>query len=147
MKIDLSRYKCLLLDFDGTLVDSEPLHYGSFHKVLSDIGIEYGSFEYHCFTYLGSGAKHILETELEKHGKTGQVDVEELISQKKALYRATLDAEGMKLIPGALEFLQKAHEKGIPMVLVSGGICESILYVLDKAGLTNDFVQILTIEN
>ena len=52
---DLSTIKAVLFDVDGTLTNSDPLHFDAFHDILLDYGYKVsfsGLFDgYHCYNF------------------------------------------------------------------------------------------------
>jgi beta-phosphoglucomutase-like phosphatase (HAD superfamily) len=51
-RIDTSKYRALLFDFDGTMVDSEPVHYKALTQTLGGYGKTYVTFDDHRRLYM-----------------------------------------------------------------------------------------------
>jgi beta-phosphoglucomutase len=138
------KYKAFLFDFDGTLVETETLHHAGFTSALKEVGIEYITFEQHCSTYLGTGAKFIIASELKKHGKENDYSVDDIIARKKIFFKEILKRDGIKTVNGSINFLNSAKARGFRIALVSGGIKESILDVIKTTGIPDVFEEFIT---
>lgn len=60
-RISISPYDALLFDFDGTLVDSEPLHWQVWREVLAPLGVDLG-WELYAEICIGVADLPMLET-------------------------------------------------------------------------------------
>ncbi len=142
-EFDSSKYKAALIDFDGTIVDTEELHYDSYSKALKSIGIEYVSFEEHVRDNITSNSEELLRSVLRKNGHT-EVGLDELVLMKKYIFTQSFMTDGVKAIVGVIEFLFNIKQKGLKLALVSGGKYEAIIRVMLKAGIPNNFDLIIT---
>src|SRR5581483_6383312 len=50
LRISMKRYDAILFDFDGVLIDSEPLHFACWAEVLAPLGVrlEWEFYSRHC---------------------------------------------------------------------------------------------------
>jgi beta-phosphoglucomutase len=145
LEINTSKYNTFLFDFDGTLVDTEQLHYDAYIGALKTIGVEYVSFEDHVRDNVGPPSEEVLRKELRKNGRT-EVALDELVLMKKYIFTQNLMQNGVKAIDGAIEFLYSLKQKGVKLALVSGGKYEAINRVMVQAGIPNLFDIIITKE-
>lgn len=136
----------ILFDFDGVIVNSEPLHFWSFHEVLRDEHIELTEEEYYreLIGFDDKGAfKHIFA----KHGKT--------LDPKTFLRVMTLKSEKMmdliharkyQALPGVEEFI-RALWWHYPLAICSGALREEIEAMLEGIALRDCFKVIVAAED
>ena len=128
----MSGYDAILFDFDGVLVDSEPVHYECWSEILGDFGLQlsWESFRDHC---IGISDRAMLERMCKQ--VTPELDVERLYAtypRKKARFRELME-ERMPFFDGAAELFASLGAYGLAVVTSSGrGEVEP---VLEKAGL------------
>lgn len=105
----------LLLDFDGLLVDSEPLHFESFRRAFSRFGHVLDRDEYwRHFTYLGEG----VEGELARHHLEG-IPPEIVKHDKVSIFSALCSAHPPAPRPGASRLLRLLSETAWPHTIAS----------------------------
>jgi beta-phosphoglucomutase len=131
----------LVFDFDGVIVNSEPVHLRAFQAVLASESIPLSAREYYA-SYVGLSDREAFEAV----GRAAAVAwtparIDALIAQKSAEVQRVL-AEDSPLFPGAAERLRTLAAEW-PLALASGALREEILQVLDRAGLTSCFVTIV----
>ncbi len=143
--LDLDKYSAVITDFDGTIVNSEPLHYKTAVKVLAEIGVKYPSFEVSCKKYAGTGYRHTFTSELRKHNL--EVDMESLLLRQEEIYFDLVNNGHLKLVPGALEFLQSVKDKELTLALVSGSRLQDIEIAMETLEIPEIFDVIVTIDS
>ncbi len=122
-----------LFDFNGVLVDDEPLHLAGFNAVLAQLDIVIDPAEYEE-KYLGFDDRGAFQAMLHDRGRP--VDprlVERLIHSKGEVY-ARLAATGLKVFPGAADIVRRAAAVG-PVGIVSGALRAEILGALRLLGV------------
>lgn len=135
----------LIFDMDGTLVDLENLNYTSFKKVVEEeLGISYTQEDYQ--TYMsGAGSHNGFNSFCNAKGIT--TDVEELITKFRGYKREILKSrffEVVKLKEGAVEFLNKAKEKGYKLGLATSSADEFAKLVTKNFKIYDMFSVFLT---
>src|SRR6185295_8133084 len=75
--------RAVLFDFDGVLVNSEPLHFGSLRDALAREGVAIDEQEY-LSTYLAYDDRGSIRLALERHGQPFDRDRIEAIARAKA---------------------------------------------------------------
>lgn len=129
--------KSLIFDFDGVVVDSEPLHFRVFQQVLKDEGIEL-SEELYFSKYLAFDDKTFFTRSLSDFGKyTDSKQVFELIEKKSAIFEPMIE-EHVKVFPGVQDFLRKVSGE-YPVAIGSGALRSEIELILKYTGLENYF--------
>lgn len=133
--------RAVLFDFDGVLVDSEPLHYRAFRECLVPEGIALTSEEY-TRTYVGYDDWTALRIALERHeGRaTEPARVHALAERKAALYEELLPE--VPFYPGAKE-LVRALAAEVPLAIASGALHDEIERTLVAGGLHDAFTAIV----
>lgn len=127
-----------IFDMDGTMVDNMMVHHRAWQTKLAELGLDL-----------------TLENVIARcHGRNDEilhrlfgdrftVDERRQISrEKEAQYRITFQHE-LKLIQGLPEFLQAAHDLGIPLAIGTAANIENVDYVLDSLNIRHFFTAVL----
>ena len=149
MKLDLQEIlkniDTFAFDMDGTLVDLENLNYTSFKKVVEEeLGIPYTQEDYQ--TYMSGAGSHNGFNSF-CNAKHISHDVEELITKFRVYKRDSLENrffEVVKLKDGAVEFLNKAKEKGYKLGLATSSADEFAKLVTKNFQIYDMFEVFLT---
>jgi HAD superfamily hydrolase (TIGR01509 family) len=132
LKLPDRNFGAYLFDCDGTIVDSMPLHYLAWRKVLADHGCDFN--EKLFYAWGGMPTAEIVATLNTRHGL--QMAVEAVCDEKENLYYEMLPQ--LKAVPEVLEHIEEQHGR-IPFAVVSGGTRESVLKSLTILGLAERF--------
>ncbi len=131
MLLDNKEIKAVLFDMDGVLYDSMPNHAYSWHNAMKECGIVMS--EAQAYEWEGMrGVEVIKNLAKEQLGRTLTDDEAQEMYNVKARFFAERPAAGM--MPGAKELLQKLHDAGKTIVVVTGSGQKTLL---DK--LVSDF--------
>jgi HAD superfamily hydrolase (TIGR01509 family) len=129
-----------LFDFDGVLIDSEPLHLAAFNDVLDAYGraIDLRSYVERYLSLDDAGVFRAVLGRPER--PLGDATLHRLIETKSARVMARL-ADRVPAYPGASELVLRRAARG-PVGIVSGALGREIAFVLDRMGLRDvvDFV-------
>jgi HAD superfamily hydrolase (TIGR01509 family) len=132
LKLPDGPFKAYLFDCDGTIVDSMPLHYVAWNKVLSQWNCEFS--EELFYAWGGMPMVEIIAALNERQGLS--IPVEEVMRQKEALYFDILPE--LKAVPEVLEHIVASHGK-IPFAVVSGSTRDSVTASLNALGILDKF--------
>src|ERR1700722_6642023 len=122
-----------LLDFDGVLVDSEPVHLAAFNDVFAGHGIALGEKEY-LERYLSLDDAGVFRAVLSRGKKTlREEDVRACVAAKAPRFMARFH-ESFRTFPGAPELIMRRAARG-PVGIVSGALEGEILFALEKMGV------------
>jgi HAD superfamily hydrolase (TIGR01509 family) len=122
-----------LFDFDGVLVDSEPVHLAAFNDVLAARGIAIGEREY-AARYMSLDDAGVFRAVLSHGGGTlREEEVRALVAAKSPRFLARF-AESFRVFPGAVELLARRAARG-PVGIVSAALESEIEFALDKMGV------------
>jgi len=137
--------RAIAFDLDGTLSDTEPLHFEAFKEVIHPVGIEIPREDYYS-RLIGLNDHDCFALLLREHGQDASEEhVAELIARKAAVYGAII-AERDVLYPGAAEFVQRCAER-FPLILVTGTLHAEAETILHRAHLRSLFVDIIAAED
>lgn len=114
-----TRRRALLLDVDGTLVDSTYVHVSTWHRALDEAGATVPHVEVH--RRVGKDGATLVAELLEVAGIDDQAARDHIASRAKELhshYYAEA-ANSLRLLPGARELVRGAHQRGWITVLAT----------------------------
>jgi beta-phosphoglucomutase len=134
-----------LFDFDGVLVDSEPVHLAAFNDVLASQGIVLAEREY-VEHYLSLDDAGVFREALARSRRRtlGEEEVRALVEAKHPRFLARF-ADAFRVFPGAAELLARRAERG-PVGIVSGALHDEITFALDRMGVRDGVGFIVSAE-
>jgi HAD superfamily hydrolase (TIGR01509 family) len=130
-----------LFDFDGTLVDTMPLHFAAYRRVLADTGIELTPEDF--YNNIGGNARETIPKFL--RGRPCSLDIAEIHARKKQIVSGYL-ASGEVPVLEAAGLLAALHDQ-LTLGLVSTGSRPGIETVLDRFDWRRYFQAIITGED
>lgn len=140
--------KAIIFDFNGVIVDDEPLHLELFRKVLLEEGIFLSDEDYHE-KYLGYDDRGCFTAALCDNARTPDAAddafIQELIERKAEYYRQAIQ-ERMLLFPGVVELVRRSAEQ-YPLAIASGALRDEIEFVLQRGDLRDYFQVIVAAED
>ena len=137
--------RAVIFDLDGTLVDTEPLHFAAFNTVLRPDGIEIPLDEYTA-RLIGLNDHDCFSTVLRESGKDdSEAHVADLIARKAAVYQAII-AERDVLYPGAEKFVRDCAQR-FPLMIATGTLHVEAETILRRAGLRELFLDIIAADD
>jgi len=127
----------VVFDFDGVLVDTEPLHLRAFQEAFAVRGWVLGADAY-VDRYLGYDDRDLLRTYALDHGLTlDDAAFEEILAIKGAMFERALSPDGV-LYPGAAACVRRLAAR-FPLGIASGSLHREIDGILARAGLRDPF--------
>jgi beta-phosphoglucomutase family hydrolase len=132
LEIPEGNFKAYLFDCDGTIVDSMPLHYVAWKRVLGEQGCSFS--EELFYAWGGMPIRAIIAALNEEQGLS--MPVEETARKKERYYTEMI--EDLKAIPEVLAHIEDQHGK-IPFAVVSGSTRDSVETSLGALGLLGRF--------
>ena len=136
----------VLFDFDGVIVNSEPLHFLAFHEVLKSEKIELTESEYfqELIGFDDRGAfKHVFE----RRGR--ELDPKtflRVMTRKSEAMMELIHRRKLEALPGAEEFVRSLW-RHCPLGIVSGALREEIEAMLAGVALRDCFSVITAAED
>lgn len=137
--------KAIILDFNGVILDDEPLHFAAMRDTVADFGVNL-TWEAYWDKYLPLDDARCLDAVCGDHGvRLSDGERESALKRKVKIYQQLLRNK-FPLFPGAAEFIKTAAER-YPLALASGARREEIETTLDSTGLGRYFEVIVAAED
>ncbi len=134
----------VVFDFDGIIVDSEPMHYRAFQKVLEPLGAGYSWQEY-VDRYMGFDDRDAFREAFRVNGlQLHEGELNRLIAAKAACFQEVI-AAGVQPYPGVVELIRSLSGV-IPLSICSGALRSDIEPVLEQLSLRGAFDLMVTAE-
>lgn len=139
--------RAILFDFNGILVDDEPIHLEMFQRVLGEEGVTLTADDYYR-DYLGLDDRGCFAAVLQKAGEAATVPrLMRLIARKASYYQERMRDSGYPFFPGAKELIRELAGVGSMLGIVSGALREEVESALRQAGLLDRFKVLITAED
>lgn len=139
--------RAILFDFNGVLVDDEPVHLQLVGRVLQEEGLEFDTVDYRA-EYVGLSDQECFAAYLERsHEASSPLRVQRLVARKARYYQEVMHRRGYPFFPGAIELVEEAYEAGVALGLVSGARREEVDEALAQAALSSRFKVVVTTED
>jgi HAD superfamily hydrolase (TIGR01509 family) len=129
----LTGKQAVIFDMDGVLVDSEPLHDGSFQRVAAEIG--HADHGLHFPDYLGRSDKVLWQDFLSRHQSPHRL--EDLIARKAEVFLKAIRRR-VPIYPGLYKLLRDLQPR-YRLALVSGSSRQVVDAVVSGAGIESFF--------
>ena len=135
----MKKLQSVILDMDGVISDSEPLHVAAERKTLLSFGVEVSLEDLQVF--LGKGIEYMLETFIRSYS----LDI-----SYKALYelhqKNLIDAfrQGVKPIDGILELIHHMAKNNVSLAVASSSSSRIIQLVLEQFKITSFFHAVVS---
>jgi beta-phosphoglucomutase len=136
--------RAAVFDFDGVIVDSEPLHFRSLRDALGEDGVEITEEEYWGFL-LAYDDRGAIRLAFERHGQAGDPDRVDRLAARKVVRFAELLPE-VPVFPGAPELVRGLAAR-VPVGIASGARHEEVEAILEGVGLRDAFTAIVGAED
>ncbi|MEM8495469.1 MAG: HAD family phosphatase [Planctomycetota bacterium] len=139
--------EAIVFDFDGVMVDSEPLHYQAFVLIARSLGLEL-TFEQYVQTYIGFDDRDAFRVMLEVTGRDAtESAVAELCAKKGPAFEALTRATGELALPGSVELVDAAKAAGLKVAIASGATRADIDLMLGLLDRADAFGAIVTADD
>ena len=136
----------ILFDFDGTLVNSEPLHFFAFSDVLKAEGIEVTEAEYYQ-ELVGFDDRGGFEFVFKKHGRVLDPKTRlRVMTRKKEMMMRQIHSRKYSALPGVEEFVRSVW-RHYPLGVCSGALREEVDVMLDGVRLRDCFSCVVAAED
>lgn len=136
----------VIFDFDGIIVDSEPMHFRAFNEVLNPLELKI-TWEDYCETYIGFDDRDAFRTLFKENNRTfcGH-ELSRLIEQKADVFQKYIENGEALPLPGAVELIKSIPAR-LPIALCSGALREDIDPIINRLDIANCFTVIVTAED
>jgi len=137
--------KAIIFDFNGIIVNDEPIHLAMYQKVLLEEGIKLSAKEYYT-KYLAYDDRNCFEKILTRAGKSFSSDlIQELIKRKAVYYEAYMENH-LCLFPYVKSSIKKLARK-YPLAIASAALKDEIRWLLKRSGILSCFKVIVGAED
>jgi HAD superfamily hydrolase (TIGR01509 family) len=137
--------RAIIFDFDGILVDSEPLIMKLIQEMAAREGWPLSEEEYYR-DYLALDDRGIIERLWRSHGRSLSIARrDELLAWKARAYEKIIH-DGLPPMSGAVEFVSSAAQR-FPLAIASGSLRTEIEHLLQKLGLHEKFAVLATADD
>lgn len=140
---DSAVIRAVLFDFNGVLVDDEPIHLEAFQRVLAEEGVSLTAEDYYG-KYLGHDDRSCFAAIL---SAAPVPRLMRLIARKSSYYQERIRERGYPLFPGAVELVRELAAAGRMLGIVSGALRDEVEGALRQSGLRNVFKTVITAED
>ncbi len=137
--------RAIVFDFDGIIVDAEPVHLRAFQEVLDRNGIFLSEEEYYE-RYLALDDRTLFSNVLrDRNIDFDDSAIEDLMQKKSEAYEKLIEDE-IKIFPGVIDFVDSVYKKYL-LGIGSGALRHEIEYILDYVGIKDRFIVIVSAED
>jgi beta-phosphoglucomutase len=137
--------RAVIFDFNGIIVDDEPIHFKLFQRVLGEEGITLTEEAYYA-RYLGFDDRGaFLAGFRESERSLTDQKLAELIDRKAAYYQQAI-RDNVVIFPGVKTLVYNLAPS-VPLAVASGALRNEIATILKTAGLLNYFQAIVSAED
>lgn len=136
--------KAILFDFNGVVIDDEPIQMRVYQQILAESGIVLTDEDY--MASLGMDDATFIEAAFKRVGQNVDANQAIEISQAKTIKWREAVSDDVPLFPNVENFIRKAS-KELSLGIVSMAKREEIEFVLEKTELADCFSIIVTAED
>lgn len=136
----------VIFDFDGVIVDTEPLHYRAFQRILEPLDLGF-TWEQYVETYMGFDDRDAFAEAFNTKGQ--QISHEELtrLITSKALIFQEVIRDGVTPYPGVVELITALHSAGVPLAICSGALHSDIMPILEMLNISDCFGIVISADD
>ncbi|MGZ8425625.1 MAG: HAD family hydrolase [Candidatus Binatia bacterium] len=137
--------RAVIFDFNGIIVDDEPIHFELFQKVLAEEGIELTNDAYYA-RYLGFDDRGAFSFGYREHDRPlSQLKLAELIARKAVYYQEAI-RNHVAIFPGVKKLVADLAQS-LPLAVASGALRNEIETILTTANLIHHFKVVVSAED
>jgi beta-phosphoglucomutase len=137
--------RAVIFDFNGIIVDDEPIHFELFQKVFGEEGIALTEEAYYA-RYLGFDDRGAFVAGFQDNNQPlNDAKLADLVERKAVYYREAI-RNHVTIFPG-VKSLVADLARSLPLAVASGALRNEIETILTTAGLINQFKAIVSAED
>ena len=138
--------RALLFDFNGVIVNDEPIHFEATKRVLGELGIRITPEEYET-EFLGRNDHECLHAAVHRHQghQITPPELKEIVDRKSRCY-LDLVRNDPPFVAGAVDFIKEASSR-FSLAIVSGALRREILHNLKAGDLSRFFPVIISADD
>jgi HAD superfamily hydrolase (TIGR01509 family) len=132
--------RTILWDLDGTIADTEELHYRAWQATMDEYGFEYSYTE-----FLAGFGRRNGEILAEKFGTDPSAEIVLNVSHyKESTFRRLLSESDLQPLPGVLPWLENFAAAGMIQVVSSSGPMANIAAIINKLTIGDFFLCLMS---
>ena len=136
----------MIFDFDGVVVDSEPVHFAGFRDVLATLGLELTLEDYYD-KYLGYDDHDCLLIAGRDRGvELSERQIADLTAAKTAMVQRAF-RESIQPLPGSVALIRAIAAAGVPMAICSGALRDEIILASRTVGVLDCFQAVVAAQD
>jgi HAD superfamily hydrolase (TIGR01509 family) len=137
--------RAVIFDFNGIIVDDEPIHFQLFQQVLAEEGIVLTEKAYYA-SYLGFDDRGAFTASYgDNNRQLSRSKLAELVDRKAIYYQQAI-RNHVSIFPGVKNLIISLTGR-LPLAVASGALRREIETILTTAGLLNHFQVIVSAED
>lgn len=133
----------VIFDFDGVIVDTEPLHFKAFNQVLQSYQLQI-SWEDYCVVYMGLDDRDAFTEIFKQNSQTLQPNLLKSLIQEKTIAFQSIIANGVTPYPGVCDLITSLFNNNVPIAICSGALYSDIEPILQQLGIISYIPVIVT---
>jgi HAD superfamily hydrolase (TIGR01509 family) len=137
--------RAIIFDFNGVLVNDEPLHFKLFQRVLAEHGIVLDEADYYR-RYLGMDDRGCFQSAFADRGRRLEESLLRMLVERKAAYYQERIVDDLATFPGADRLVPALAER-YPLAIASGALRSEIEAILERIELKRFFQVIVSAED
>ncbi len=137
--------RVVIFDFNGIIVDDEPIHFELFQRVLAEEGIDLAEEDYYGH-YLGFDDRGAFTAAYRDHRRRLDKPKLDRLIERKAVYYQEMIQDKVRIFPG-VQTLVATLARTFPVAVASGALRHEIETILYTAGLLKHFAVIISAED
>jgi beta-phosphoglucomutase len=138
--------RAVFFDLDGTLVDTEPLHFEAYNAALSEVDVQVSREDYFA-RFIGYNDHDCFAAVLrENHRDADEARIAALTASKHVAFERLMSFGRDVIYPGAADFVRQCHER-FPLMIVTGALRVEAEQVLEVTGLRDFFLDVIAAED
>lgn len=138
--------RAILFDWNGVLIDDEPIHLELMAKILSEEGV--GSAAGDLERFIGINDRDAFAAAFSAAGRPLAADhAQRLVARKAAYYQLRIRRDGYPVFEGAETIVRSAQAAGLVLGVVSGALRSEIESALERIGWRASFKVLVAAED
>jgi beta-phosphoglucomutase len=138
--------QAVIFDCDGVLVDTEPLHYEAFQKVLRPLGLGHDYTRY-LEHFVGFDDRDAFLHAFEEAGRQLSPGALDSLIAAKSTALGELIARGTPTFPGVVALVESLRDSGVALAVASGALRREVDAFLASLGLNGAFRVIVAADD
>ncbi|MCE5332995.1 MAG: HAD family phosphatase [Desulfobacteraceae bacterium] len=134
--------RAVVFDCDGILVDTEPLHYEAFQRVLVPLGLGH-DFKHYMEAFIGFDDRDAFLHAFKEAGRELDPLTLHSLVEAKGFALQNLIEKGVPTFPGVVELVRELAAEGVPLAVASGAMRHEIVAFVKSLGLEGLFSVIV----